>query len=270
MKYIFLLLCFLIVTGGYAQKKGQARVDSLLEVFNSGLYIKKNETDKIKLLKDLSFSYYNISYELGIKYGQIGLTLAENTGWKRGIGDGANILGANFLANAEYVKASVCFQKAYDAFKDLNDKAGMASNMTNLSIVCIYQGDYAKALEYNFNALKIDESLGDKSEIAKDLGNIGSVYTQTSDYKKALTYQFKALKINEEIGDSFHIREDLGNIGGIYDYLHDYPKALEYIFRTLELAKAAGANGEVGKDLSNISSVYNDEKNYAGGAILRF
>jgi tetratricopeptide (TPR) repeat protein len=57
------------------------------------------------------------------------------------------------------------------------------------------QGDYAKALEYYFKALRINEEIENKEGQAINLGNIGNVYSDQGNYAKALDYYFKALKI---------------------------------------------------------------------------
>jgi tetratricopeptide (TPR) repeat protein len=62
------------------------------------------------------------------------------------------------------------------------------------------QGNYAKAMDYYFKALKINDELGDKRGQAANLTNLGNLFSNQGNYAKALEYYFKALKIDEEIG----------------------------------------------------------------------
>ncbi|HEY5122104.1 MAG TPA: tetratricopeptide repeat protein, partial [Ignavibacteria bacterium] len=55
-----------------------------------------------------------------------------------------------------------------------------------------------------------------KKSMSAHLGNIGIVYEEQGDYPKALDYYFKALKMAEELGDKNHIAAFLGNIGAVY------------------------------------------------------
>ena len=67
---------------------------------------------------------------------------------------------------------------------ELGRKDLVVKNLGNIGIDYNEQGDYPKALEYYFEALKMDKELGRKSGIAAKLGNIGSLYTATGKFKK--------------------------------------------------------------------------------------
>ena len=73
---ILLLLLTLSTSHLYAQLQGQARIDSLLKE----LPIQKEDTNKVKLLNELSYGYWLINPDEGIKYGQNGLELATKLG----------------------------------------------------------------------------------------------------------------------------------------------------------------------------------------------
>ena len=45
------------------------------------------------------------------------------------------------------------------------------------------------------------KAMADKKAMAATIGNIGNVYVNQGDYPKALEYYFKALKIDEELGN---------------------------------------------------------------------
>ncbi len=164
--------------------------------------------------------------------------------------------------------------------EELSNKNGIARHLGNIGLVYWNQGDYPKALEYYFKALKMDEELGRKSGIARHLGNIGNVYKNQGDYPKALEYYFKALKMDEELGRERGIAIRLGNIGGVYKSQGDsafaasrkgrdlamadkYPKALEYFFKALKMRRELGAKTLIASTLGNIGSLYTSTKEYA-------
>ena len=69
-KSIYLLIAFLILNIQFliAQKQGQAKIDSLLQELPKA----KEDTNKVNLLGALSFKYYPINPDEGIKYGENG------------------------------------------------------------------------------------------------------------------------------------------------------------------------------------------------------
>jgi len=208
-------------SGSVASKQGQALVDSLVQE----LPRQKEDTNKVKLLNNISYSYWYINPDEGIKYGRQGLELATKLNWKKGTAKANNSLGINYH----------------------------------------FKSDYVKEQEYYFKALKISEEIGDKRGIANVTANIGGVYQRLNDYPKALEYYFKALKTDVESGDKNSIAIVTSNIGGVYQLLGDYPKALEYYFKGLQLDKESGNKYGIAIGTGNIGQVYCKEKNYAGG-----
>ena len=91
MKKIFLFFIITICAGKQspAQLQGQDRIDSLL----SQLPKANDDTNKVKLLIDLSHTYYSINPDEGLNFGKQGLALAEKLNWKKGIGNACRTIG---------------------------------------------------------------------------------------------------------------------------------------------------------------------------------
>ena len=79
MKKLLLLLVIASAPGqSHAQLQGQPLIDSLLRQLPKA----NEDTTKVKLLNDLSLSFYSINPDEGLKFGQQGLALAEKLNWK--------------------------------------------------------------------------------------------------------------------------------------------------------------------------------------------
>ena len=234
------------------EKKGQARIDSLL----TQLPKLSDDTSKVKLLNDLSDTYAYINANEGIKVGEQSLSLAQKLNWQNGIATAINSIGAGFEAKSDFPKALEHYLKALKLFEALGDKQGIAKSLGNIGIVYDYQSNYPKALEYYFKVLKMSEESGDKSGIAAFLGNIAVVYKNQSNYSKALEYSSKALDIYQELGDTYGIAINLNNIGVVYDDQSGYYKALEYYFKELKLLEDLADKDAIAVTLANIGAVY--------------
>lgn len=161
------------------------------------------------------------------------------------------------LLNASDPDSSVLLSlQALQLAESQNWKKGIASSCIWLGWCSFLQGNYPRALEYDFKALKVGEEIGNKKIISTVLGSIGSVYYVQKDYTKALDYFSRALKIDEALNDSRGISRHLVNIGILYDEQKEYKMALDYYFRALKLDEQAGNRIGVAAALSNIGTVY--------------
>ena len=65
-------------------------------------------------------------------------------------------------------------------------------------------------------ALPISREVGDRSGVATTLSNIGEVYDAIGQPQKALEYYNSALPIRREVGDRSGVATTLNNIGRVY------------------------------------------------------
>lgn len=256
-----LVFSFLIMLwqDGYARKQGQALIDSLLKELPK----KKEDSGKVTLLYNISFYYWSINPDEGIKYGLEDLALSTKLGWKNGIANANSVLGINYKYKSDYPKALEYFSKCEKIFEELGIKNNVAAALGNAASVYESMGNYPKALDNYFKALKMVGESGNKNMTATINGNIGNVYYFQSDYAKALEYYFKALKMFEGLGDKYSMVIFTGNIGLVYHAQNDYANALEFYFKDLKIAKEQDNKNEVARVTENIGTVYADKEDYA-------
>lgn len=257
--FLMLLLSISWVGSLYAQMPGtrlvgQARIDSLLKELPSA----KEDTDNVKLLNALAFSYTNIDPASGIKYGLAGLTLAEKLGWKTGIATSNMVLGVNYFSRSDYPKALEYELQSLKINEELGDKNKMASNFGNIANIYNNQSNYTTALEYYAKALKIFDELKDKNGIAITMGNIGNTYANLKNYPKVLEYNMKALAICEETGNEHGVASNLGNISGAYTGIGNYSKALEYGLKAITIFEKLGDKTNLTANVGNVGECYLD------------
>ena len=188
-KWIFL---FVIIVGlwqtGRAEKRGQVRIDSLLV----DLQNVTTDTQKAKVLIDLSFTYNTIDPEAGIRYGMEGLELAQEVRSKKDQIDVYRALGVNFgFGKSEFPEALSWFSKSLVLAEKTGDKSNAAKALNNMGVIYWYLSDFPKAVEHYYKAMQIHEQLGNKVEVAIALANIGIVYNSQGDYAKALEFLLK-------------------------------------------------------------------------------
>ncbi|HMQ64417.1 MAG TPA: adenylate/guanylate cyclase domain-containing protein [Flavilitoribacter sp.] len=213
----------------------------------------------------LSFNYYPINPDEGIKYGEQGLKLADKLHWKPGIAQINGHLGINYAVKADYQTAIDHFLSALNGYEELGNKNRSATTLVNIGNIYLLTADYPQALDFYLKALKVQEELDNKRGIALSLANIGLIYKNQSDMPKALSYFSRALEINEELGLKNNMANNLSSIGIVYDNQENYPKALEYFTKALEIQEALGAKDGIAKSLSYIGSVNVHQEQYELG-----
>ena len=168
--------------------------------------------------------------------------------------------------------SALCFgNSALQLAKELTYQKGIASSYNNLGVIYDDQGNYARALENYFNALKTFEIAGDKYGMATTYNNIGIInYEQAQqpfndslatrkNYQSALHYYSLSLNIRETLGDKHGIADCYTNIGVIHDELGNLAEALVNYFKSLKIRQEL--NDKLGMEscFTNIGIVY-DEK----------
>ncbi len=261
MKPLLLLTCILcmVTQPAFAQKRGQARIDSLL----LDLQPTKTDTQQAKVLIDLSFTYNSIDPDKGISYGHQGLAIAEKLNWKAGVVDAHRAIGVNHgFGKSEYSESLAAFSKSLAAAVEIGEQADAAKALNNMGVVYWYLSDFPKAIEHYYKALQIHEKMGNKVEMANSLSNIGLVYNSQEDYPKALEYILKGNELDEELGNKTGIASNLGNIGQIYAAMDNLPKALEYDSSALALYTELGDKNGIARNLGNMGGIYAEQGLY--------
>jgi signal transduction histidine kinase len=261
----FLLIVFLFINFGYclADKNGQERIDSLLLEHSKA----KEDTNKIKLLNDLSFTYYSINPDKGIKFAEESKNLSEKLNWSRGLIDANSNLGVCYWMKSDFPKALEFFYKALDLSEKVDDKLGISIIQNNIGLIYLRQEKYLQSIDFFKKAIKINELLNNKSSMIKNYINISSVYSELKDFELSLKIMNTALKLSIEEKDTSTISICLTNIGEIYMYMKKFPKALDFLFQSLKLNKSkkslyAGGNYNLLGQTYYEMAIENNQKKY--------
>ncbi len=250
-KVLFIILLFVPVFL-YARKEGQVLADSLLKELPNA----KEDTNKARLLKKLSYLYATINPDEGIKYGLQSLELSEQLKWETGISMACNNLGTNYNNKSDYVRALEYYFRALKVNEALGHKNDVAAVAVNISTVYTSEGDHEHALAYSFKALKHYEEQGDSLSVSLVLSNIASIYDAMGDTKNSLHYNFAALKICERINDDESIASVQLNLSITYCNLDSFRDALKYGYASLKLSHELGIKYIETGALQSIGSTY--------------
>ena len=210
--YLFTLICVLFSTN---QLEAQS-YSTQIELKNA-----QTDTQRVRLLCDLSFEYLNTKVDSAMYYAQEALRIAQN-----------------------------------DHYDD-----GSSRSLNAIGNVLLQTGQHDKALETYLAALKKAETAKSESRIAQTYSNIGNLYINQGEFRLPLDYLVKAKLINEKNNDINKLIINLVNIGICYQYLDMPDSALHYLNQGLAKAISTKTNDNECAILFYIGSVYEDKKN---------
>ena len=258
-KIILTFILLIVVIFIQAQKKGQARIDSLLNVLSTS----KEDTNKVNILNDLSFSCYSKNPDKGIDYGNQALTLAEKLKWSKGIGKAFNSIGVNYgWGKLKFSEAFDFFNKAVNIYNNSGLKLEEAFQYQTIANLYINQNDLKKMKIAYEHAIKIYETLKNKFTVSKILHRIAETYYSHSEYNTALNYYLKETKMLDYSKDKNQLGAANLGIGNCYYFLSDFPKTLEFYLNSLKIFEESNRKEDLARCLGNIGNVYNAIKDY--------
>lgn len=225
MKQFFFFLAFLFTTPLHAQKQGQARLDSLI----AALPVQKNDTQQVRLLNKIILEGNKINPGEGWKkYSDLGLRLATQMKWERGIAV-FHLAYGDIYSNAEKSSDAIGeYEKALSILKKIKDSFNICIAQNNIGAVYQHNGNYTNAIDYFSRTVTLAEAFSNTYLLALGYFNIATVYTDQGDYTKALNYLKKSLALREKDEDAENVANTLQSMGDLFLKRKDTVNAILY------------------------------------------
>jgi adenylate cyclase len=262
-KILFSLLLFLMTISGFSQSAGENLIDSLQQQIQKAA----PDTNKVKLLIELSNQYPYTNPDEGINKGSEALELATKLSWQRGIAGACAAMGGNYVTKADYAHALEYDYRALKIYEELKDVKKQAQMLRYIGIAHHTSRNQEEAIKYDEKALHLYETLHDSGGIAGIYGNMSNAYYSMRDKDHALEYDMKALNIYNAIHDKEGEAMLIGNIGNLYAFEGDFPKAMVYYFEAVRRETALGNKSGVTRNMGNIGETYLDIARDTSGKI---
>ena len=210
----------------YCQTSSMKTIDSLkVKLQNS----KNADTNRVNILRNLSYKYYSIDPQLGLATGRKALALAKKLNYKLGMAESYNSLGINYWTISNYPYALKNLLVALDLFLEIGDSVGIAKINNNLGLIYCLLDMNDKGVKYFRNAANYRNNHKDIIGQIMNYVNIAGAYRQIQNNNLALEYYHKALSVvSQHKKDEFKFHIYL-NIGVAYIQMKDYASAINYM-----------------------------------------
>ncbi len=200
-------------------------------------------------------AYIRHSYTDALPWFERALEAYTNVDDDLGIARALSNVGLVHYLNGRETEALNAFTRSLEIHKRCGNTKGIATLTSFLGIVNFGMGNYADALEQYTASLAMHVELGNDAEIANDLSNIGLVYETTGDYPTALEYYHKAYHKYEAINDRDGLAGVIGNIGNVQSVTGDLNAAMDSYQLALAIHTELGVQRGVAVVTGNIGSL---------------
>ncbi len=174
-----------------------------------------------------------------------------------------NQQGIQQYLRGQFPEALETFQKLLTLVRELNDKAGERTTLSNIALVYESQGQYPKALETYQQLLTLVQELNDKRGEGTTLNNMAAVYGKQGQYPKALELYLQALAIFKELNDKPGERTTLNSMAQVHRQLGQYSQAIAFYQQLLALVREIDDQAGEGTILNNLAVVYRELGQYS-------
>jgi signal transduction histidine kinase len=164
--------------------------------------------------------------------------------------------GELLFRKGDFVQSTRLFTVALDSLAKHDYKRYRALAMKNIGQVFEWQGDYQRALEFYFDALKIEEDLKSRLEIARTKQMMGWVYVHQKDYAKAIRLAYQAGRIFRDIKDDFGLSEYYTLSGYIAFHKNELDKAIQFYDSAMNIRVRIGTQIPLANTMNFIAEVY--------------
>ncbi len=229
-KLIYISILLMCLQQSFAQKNGQAFIDSVLQVMPNA----SNDTVKARMFKAISEECIKSLPNQAMAYTKIGLAFVTKMNWQKGVAVFNMNIGRIYADMGNTDSAIFYYNASYETYKKnklTNFEAGVLNNM---GVIYQNKGNYYKAIEYFTKALQSAELEKNNETISLCWQNIGLVYFEQQDYNMSLSILKKALIIQEQNNFEIKFSNSYNGIANCYYYLKDTVNAYYYYIKAID------------------------------------
>ena len=272
MKYLTILLLFILSLSGYSQFSPEQQKD--IDHFNT--LIKNPESHDTAI----AYAYVQLSELLYLAYPDTILPLCIKSkeivdramklkpdgsvlkSLKKSSASAYNNMGFAYDDAGKIDLALENYQKAITLNKEVKNHSGLAAGYVNIGWVLFSKGDVKEAINSYHKALELDTMLENKENIASALNALGVVYNDLGDSKQALKYYTDGVELYRSMKNKDGEAYALINIAGIVYNDGDTSGAIQKLEQSLFIFEEIGYNEGIATVNSKLGLIYRDKKDF--------
>jgi len=215
-------------------RRGNAQV--ALTHFNQALGLSlDNDESRARILNGIGNTYRRLRQgEDALRTYREAMDINQRLDQRVGIAANLTNIGHVELGLGRLADALASYSESLDLRREIGDREGIGISLLDIGNAYLDMGRDEEAMQSYRDSLVIQREVGNELDEALCLNSIAAVYMERGNYGEALTHLEQALRIHEEYG----IPDDLGltlyNLGETSTNLGQFDEALDYYLGALE------------------------------------
>ncbi|MGZ5245304.1 MAG: tetratricopeptide repeat-containing sensor histidine kinase, partial [Bacteroidia bacterium] len=174
----------------------------------------------------------------------------------------SEILGFINFNEHRYTLAIKNFREAFQIRKKLKQYPEMLNSLINIGQMHEKQGEYSKAQDVYFDALKAADKFKLENFKAKSNYHLGSLYVLMGHYIPAANYLNKSRNLYLQSNDDDGIGNALNGLGSVFKMQHNFDSAEHYYKQAIQAHQKTGNNTNLSLALNNLAALYTENEMY--------
>lgn len=248
----FLLVMILCLPWYAKAQSTQKTIDSLL----AALPPAKDDTNKVRLLTEISRAYFQVDPVEGIKFGKYALELSQDLKYPFGEVISYNAIARCYAAQNDWSSALHYYSIALEKAEKLKLYKITGDQHLGISNIYARKREFDRSLSH----IKLAQAAYDKDGVKNQqmvMNSFATVYTNKGEHTTALKYYWDGIAMEKADNAQPAVLATLySNIGGNHLLLKNYDSGLYYLLKALEYNIATGNHISTTSNLNNISNLY--------------
>lgn len=158
--------------------------------------------------------------------------------------------------NSMFREAAATIEKSLRAYSAVDNDEAKADALSLATSSWFRLGDYAKAMEYAEETLKLDRKSGKSENIATTLNMIACNNLAANNAEAGVRYILEALAIDRKTGNKVALARHLGNASEIYMKIGKLDEALKHATEAVAIERENGDEGLIAVRMAQLGGVF--------------
>ncbi|MEZ4772924.1 MAG: sensor histidine kinase [Bacteroidia bacterium] len=230
----------------------QAQPDSLIAALRTA----KDDTSQLRLLGDITWSFYGSDREQALKYADEAVVIAERVADRRWLAQAYSDRGAMYMVFGNNEQALTDYQKTLDIRIQLGLLEKAAATRTNIATIRFRRGEIQEAIDLQLQAIRVFEAKNQAIPLCQSYGNLANYYSEILDWKTSRIYAEKAYLIADSLNIAQMKAATLFSIAKSYEPEKRYRDMIRLLLRCLEVYEAEGIKTEAASLYGSLGNCY--------------
>lgn len=183
---------------------------------------------------------YQGEHKLVEELGQQSLTLADELGDPRGMGQATYLLAGVAYYRDDYEEANRLFEESLEYARRTTDLRLIASCLLNLATIALHREEYEQAGRLAHESLEAFRRIGEPRGTAFVLNLLGVTAADLGNPRSAEAHLLESLSLGRELGDRRSIAASLSHLGRVARHRGDFARAESLYQEALAIRRDLG------------------------------